>query len=158
MYTGLMQTCSSDIRSKGGPLSIYSPAPPCSSKEATQYVTDEILQNGISLTRSCSTAVGSIPKSDDSGYKKGNSPCAIIKDYNALRVSGKVQRSSASLLQLFRVLHATSVSLGSNVVKLQVWKDKNILKSKYVINFFEHLNDFKWKNSKLESCRSRRDL
>ena len=24
--------------------------------------------------------------------------------------------------------------------------------------FFEHLNGFKWKNSKLESCRSRRDL
>ena len=24
-------------------------------------------------------------------------------------------------------------------------------------NFFEHLNIVKWKNSKLESCRSRRD-
>ena len=59
--------------------------------------------------------------------------CAIIKDRNPLK---KIQRSSAPLLQLFRVLHATSVSLGSNAVKLQVWKDENALKFKYVINFF----------------------
>ena len=84
--------------------------------------------------------------------------CALIKDRNPLCVPGKIQRSSAPLLQLFRVLHATSVSSGSNAVKLQVWKDENALKFKYVINFFEHLNDFKWKNSKLESCRFRRDL
>ena len=84
--------------------------------------------------------------------------CAIIKDLNPLCAPEKIQRSSAPLLQLFRVLHATSVSSGSNAVKLHVWKDENALKFKYVINFFEHLNDFKWKNSKLESCRSRRDL
>ena len=48
----------------------------------------------------------------------GNSLCAIIKDRNALCASGKVQRSSAPLLQLFRTLHATSVSLGYNAVKL----------------------------------------
>jgi len=66
----------------------------------------------------------------------GNSLCGIKKDRNALWAPGKVQRSSASLLQLFCVLHATVVSLGSNAVKLQVWKVENTLKSKYVINFF----------------------
>ena len=66
----------------------------------------------------------------------GNSLCAIKKDRNALCVPGKVQRSLASLLQLFCALHATAVSLGSNAVKLQVWKVENTLKSKYVINFF----------------------
>ena len=91
-------------------------------------------------------------------YSGDFSLCAIIKDRNPLCASGKIQRSSAPLLQLFRVLHATSVSSGSNAIKLQVWKDENALKFKYVINFFEHLNDFKWKNSKLESCRSCRDL
>ena len=65
--------------------------------------------------------------------------CAIIKDRNPLYVSEKIQRSSAPLLQLFRVLHATSVSLGSNAVKPQVWKDENALKFKYVINFFSIL-------------------
>ena len=88
----------------------------------------------------------------------GNSLCAIKKDSNALWAPGKIQRSSLSLLQLFCALHATAVSLDSNAVKLQVWKVKNTLKCKYVINFFEHLNDFKWKNSKLENYRSRRDL
>ena len=43
----------------------------------------------------------------------GNSLCAIKKDCNALCASGKVQRSSAPLLQLFCALHATAVSLGS---------------------------------------------
>ena len=51
---------------------------------------------------------------------RDNSLCAIKKDRNALCVPGKVQRSSALRLQLFRVLHATSVSLGSNAVKRQV--------------------------------------
>ena len=46
--------------------------------------------------------------------------CALIKDRNSLCVPEKIQRSSAPLLQLFRVIHATSVSLGSNAVKLQV--------------------------------------
>jgi len=46
--------------------------------------------------------------------------CTIIKDRNTLCALEKIQRSSASLLQLFCVLHATSVSLGSNTVKLQV--------------------------------------
>ena len=83
---------------------------------------------------------------------------AIKNDRNALCAPEKVQRFSTPLFQLFCALHATAVSLGSNAVKLQVWKVKNTLMSKYVINLFEHLNDFKWKNSKLESCRSRRDL
>ena len=48
----------------------------------------------------------------------GNSLCVIKKDRNALYVPGKVQRSSALLLQLFCALHATVVSLGSNAVKL----------------------------------------
>ena len=48
------------------------------------------------------------------------SQCAIIKDRNPLCVPEKIQRSSTPLLQLFRVIHATSVSLGSNAVKLQV--------------------------------------
>jgi len=51
---------------------------------------------------------------------RGNSLCAIKKDRNALCAPVKVQRSSAPLLQLFYVLHATSVSLDSNAVKLQV--------------------------------------
>jgi len=46
--------------------------------------------------------------------------CAIIKYCNSLCALEKIQRSSAPLLQLFRVIHATSVSLGSNAVKLQV--------------------------------------
>jgi len=46
--------------------------------------------------------------------------CALIKDRNSLCAPEKIQRSSAPLLQLFRVIHATSVSLGSNAVKLQV--------------------------------------
>ena len=50
--------------------------------------------------------------------KGGNSLCGIKKDRNALCVPGKVQLSSASLLQLFCALHATAVSLGSNAVKL----------------------------------------
>ena len=62
--------------------------------------------------------------------------CVIIKDRNSPCVPGKIQRSSASLLQLFRVIYGTSVSLGSNAVKLHVWKDENTLKFKYVINFF----------------------
>ena len=45
--------------------------------------------------------------------------CAIIKDRNPLCAYEKIQRSSAPLLQFFRVLHATSISLGSNAVKLQ---------------------------------------
>ena len=69
--------------------------------------------------------------------------CDIKKNCNVMYVIGKVQRSSAPLLQLFCALYATAVSLGSNAVKLQVWKVKNTLKSKYVINFFEHLNDLK---------------
>ena len=36
----------------------------------------------------------------------------------------------------FYAPYAIAVSLGSNAVKLQMWKDKNTLKSKYVINFF----------------------
>ena len=46
--------------------------------------------------------------------------CAIIKYRNPLCTPEKIQQSSAPLLQLFRVLHATSVSSGSNAVKLQV--------------------------------------
>ena len=52
--------------------------------------------------------------------RRDNSLCVIKKDHNALCASEKVQRSSAPLLQLFRALHATSASLGSNAVKLQV--------------------------------------
>ena len=48
-----------------------------------------------------------------------NSLRAIKKDRNVLYVLEKVQRSSASLFQLFCALHATVVSLGSNAVKLQ---------------------------------------
>ena len=84
-----------------------------------------------------------------SNFLRENYPWAIKKDRNSLWATRKVQRSSAPLLQLFFALHATAVRLGSNGVKLQVWKVKNTFKSKYVINFFEHLNDFKWKNSKL---------
>ena len=59
--------------------------------------------------------------SEVSALKAGHfSLCAIIKDCNPLCASRKIQRSSAPLLQLFRVIHATSVSLGSNAVKLQV--------------------------------------
>jgi len=54
------------------------------------------------------------------GKIRDNSLCAIKKDRNALCVSEKVQRSSEPLLQLFCVIHATTVSLGSNAVKLQV--------------------------------------
>jgi len=46
---------------------------------------------------------------------------------------------------IFFALHTITIRLGSNSVKPQVWKDKNTLRSKYVINIFEHLNDFKWK-------------
>ena len=62
----------------------------------------------------------SSPPSAPVKRKRDFSLCAIIKDRNSLCASGKIQRSSASLLQLFRVLHATSVSLGFNAVKLQV--------------------------------------
>jgi hypothetical protein len=49
--------------------------------------------------------------------------------------------------------------LGSNGAKTQVCKNKNTLSSKYAIDIFEHLNDFKWKkNLKLKICRSRQDL
>ena len=65
--------------------------------------------------------------------------CAIIKDRNSLCASEKIQRSSAPLLQLFQVLHATSVTSGSNAVKQQVWKDENALKFKYIINFLSIL-------------------
>ena len=65
--------------------------------------------------------------------------CAIKKYRNALCVPEKVQRSLASLFQLFCALNATAVSLDSNVVKLQVWKVENTLKSKYVINFLSIL-------------------
>jgi hypothetical protein len=37
-------------------------------------------------------------------------------------------------------------------------KVQNTLKAKCAINFFEHFNHFKCKNSELESCRSRQDL
>ena len=64
-------------------------------------------------------------------------PCVPLKKITMPCVPPeKVQRSSAPLLQLFRALHATSVSLDSNAVKLQVWKDENALKCKYAINFF----------------------
>ena len=46
--------------------------------------------------------------------EKGNFLCAIKKDRNVLYVSKKVQRSSASLLQLFCAINAIAVSLGSN--------------------------------------------
>jgi len=89
-----------------------------------------------------STSISS-PRSWSINKSKGESVfygdfslCAIIKYRNPLCASEKIQRSSAPLLQLFRVLHTTSVSLGSNAVKLQVWKDENALKFKYVINFF----------------------
>ena len=52
--------------------------------------------------------------------KRDFSLCALIKDRNSLCAPEKIQRSSAPLLQLFRVIHATSVSLSSNAVKLQV--------------------------------------
>ena len=52
--------------------------------------------------------------------ERGNSLCAIKKDCNGLCAPGKVQRSSAPLLQLFCALHATAVSLGANAIKLQV--------------------------------------
>ena len=65
-----------------------------------------------------------------------NSLCAIKKDRNALCAPRKVQRFSASLFQLFCALLATAVSLDSNAVKLQMWKDENTLKSKYVIIIF----------------------
>ena len=52
---------------------------------------------------------------------KGGIPrVPLKKDRNALCISGKVQWSSAPLLQLFRIIHSTSVSLSSNVIKLQV--------------------------------------
>ena len=95
---------------------------------------------------------------DVSWYTGDFSLCAIIKDRNPLCAPGKIQRSSAPLLQLFRVLHATSVSSGSNAVNCRCEKTKMPLSSNMLLIFFEHLNDFKWKNSKLESCRSRRDL
>ena len=68
--------------------------------------------------------------------------CAITKDRDALWAPRKVQWSSAPLLQFFCALHATTISLGSNAVKLKVWKVKNTLKSKYVIIFFEHLKSY----------------
>ena len=73
--------------------------------------------------------------------KKITMPCVPLEKFSGL------QRHN---FNFFCVLHATSVSLGSNTVKLQVGKDENTLKSKYVINFFEHLNDFKWKSLKLK--------
>ena len=51
---------------------------------------------------------------------RGNSLCAIKKYRNALCAPGKFQQSSVPLLQLFYVLHATAISLGSNAAKLQV--------------------------------------
>ena len=44
------------------------------------------------------------------------------------------------------------------VLNCRCEKSKIPLSLNISLIFFEHLNDFKWKNSKLESCRSRRDL
>ena len=73
----------------------------------------------------------------------GNSLCAIKKDRNALCASGKVQRSSAPLLQLFRVLHATSVSLALTPSNCRCEKTKMPLSVNMSLIFFEYLNDFK---------------
>ena len=59
--------------------------------------------------------------------------CAIIKDRNSLCASEKPSNYRCE---------KTKMPLSSNMLLI----------------FFERLNDFKWKNSKLESCRSRRDL
>ena len=97
--------------------------------------------------------------SQEIGNILGEIPCEPLKNIaipcEPLEKFSGLQRHCSNF---FFALHATAVRLGPNGVKLQVWKVENTLKSKYVINFFEHLNDFKWKNSKLESCRSRRDL
>jgi len=47
------------------------------------------------------------------------------------------------ILNIF-VLHAISIRFGSNSVKL-VWKVKNTIKSKYIINFFSILTTLKEK-------------
>jgi len=72
---------------------------------------------------------------------------AIVKDCNFLWATEKFQWTLASLLQIFVALHATAVRLGSNGAKTQVCKNKNTLSSKYAIDIFEHLNDFKWKKT-----------
>ena len=60
------------------------------------------------------------PRAHCPGKTRDFSIRAIIKYRNSLCVSKKIQWFSISLLQFFCVLHATSVSLGSNAVKLQV--------------------------------------
>jgi hypothetical protein len=49
----------------------------------------------------------------------------------------------------FGALLPLSSDLGQNVEG----KVQNTLKIKCDISFFEHFNNFKWKNSELESCR-----
>ena len=81
--------------------------------------------------------------------KKIAMPCVLLKKFSGL------QRHCSNFFVPSMPLPSVWALMPSNC---RCEKTKMPLSVNISLIFFEHLNDFKWKNSKLESCRSCWDL